>query len=129
MNDCTNSTKIIAFDLDDTLYQEIDFVMSGYRAVSRFVEKEYDYADAFAVLSEAYRKHLNPFDALALALKPTAIDIDRLVDIYRNHMPEISLSRATEITLQYLQGEDAILCLITDGRSTTQRNKIEALGL
>ena len=29
MNDCTYSTKIIAFDLDDTLYQEIDFVMSG----------------------------------------------------------------------------------------------------
>ena len=96
MNDCTNSTKIIAFDLDDTLYQEIDFVMSGYRAVSRFVEKEYGYADAFAVLSEAYRKHLNPFDALALALKPTAIDIDRLVaytgysrsrlfDIFKEH--------------------------------------------
>lgn len=129
MNDCTYSTKIIAFDLDDTLYQEIDFVMSGYRAVSRFVEQEYGYADAFAVLSDAYSKHQNPFDALALAMKPTDINIDRLVDIYRNHKPEISLSRATEATLQYLQGEDAVLCLITDGRSTTQRNKIEALGL
>ena len=104
MNDCTYSTKIIAFDLDDTLYQEIDFVMSGYRAVSRFVEQEYGYADAFAVLSDAYSKHQNPFDALALAMKPTDINIDRLVDIYRNHMPEISLSCATEATLQYLQG-------------------------
>lgn len=129
MNDCTNTTKIIAFDLDDTLYYEVDFVMSGYRAVSRYVESEYGYTEAFNILSKAFNQHVNPFDALADAMRPTDIDINRLVDIYRNHMPEITLSRTAEATLEYLQGEDAILCLITDGRSSTQRNKIEALGL
>ena len=129
MNECTASTKIIVFDLDDTLYKEVDFVMSGYKAVSQFVEKEYKFTDCMNVLTTAFRSGANPFDALAEAIAPKKIDIPTLLNIYRTHKPELTLNRATQITLDYLQGEDAILCIITDGRSVTQRNKISALGL
>ncbi|MCI6893734.1 MAG: HAD family hydrolase [Bacteroidales bacterium] len=129
MEECTASTKIIVFDLDDTLYNEVDFVYSGYNAVSQYVAEEYGYTDALKVLKQAFQAHKNPFDELADAMKPKTIDIPKLLEIYRFHKPQLTLSRTAEITLDYLQGEDAILCMITDGRSITQRNKIEALGL
>ena len=31
---------IIAFDLDDTLYDEIDFVYNGFNSVARYLEKK-----------------------------------------------------------------------------------------
>ena len=104
MNECTASTKIIVFDLDDTLYKEVDFVMSGYKAVSQFVEKEYKFTDCMNVLTTAFRSGANPFDALAEAISPKKIDIPTLLNIYRTHKPELTLNRATQITLDYLQG-------------------------
>ena len=44
MLDITPNTKIIVFDLDDTLYKEEDFVFSGYRAVDAHVKAEYGFA-------------------------------------------------------------------------------------
>jgi len=129
METCTTSTKIIVFDLDDTLYHEIDFVFSGFMAVSNFIAEKYGFQDSLPIMKQAFEIHSNPFDALAEAMRPTVVDISQLVEIYRLHKPQISLSRASQLTLEYLQGEDAILCMITDGRSITQRNKIEALGL
>ncbi len=128
MLDITPNTKIIAFDLDDTLYKEEDFVFSGYRAVDAHVKEEYGFDDSFQIMQQAFRTHHNPFDALAEAID-RPIDIDALIAIYRTHKPDITLSRTTELTLENLAGEDAVLCLITDGRSITQRNKIAALKL
>ena len=128
MLDITPNTKIIAFDLDDTLYKEEDFVFSGYRAVDAHVKAEYGFDGSFQIMQQAFRAHHNPFDALAEAIGHP-IDIDALIAIYRTHKPDIALSRTTELTLENLAGEDAVLCLITDGRSITQRNKIEALRL
>ena len=128
MTEYNENTKIIAFDLDDTLYKEIDFVMSAYHAVSLQVREKYGFENAFNVMEQAFRNKQNPFDALADAIN-SEINIAALVATYRNHKPNISLSRTAELTLEYLQGEDTVLCLITDGRSLTQRNKIKALGL
>ncbi|MGM9804542.1 MAG: HAD family hydrolase [Muribaculaceae bacterium] len=126
----SNSTKIIVFDLDDTLYKEKDFVKSGYRAVSQYLEQHHNITGAYDAMLQAFEAHANPFDALApLAKGSTLPPTDTLLEIYRYHKPDITLSRETQLTLDYLAGEDAILCLITDGRSITQRNKIEALGL
>ena len=128
MLDVTSKTKIIVFDLDDTLYKEVDFVLSGYRAVDARVKADYNFDGAFEIMRQAFEAHENPFDALEKAIDGN-IDTKALVETYRNHMPDIALSRTTELTLDNLAGEDAVLCLITDGRSTTQRNKIAALKL
>ena len=34
--------KLIVFDIDDTLYNEIDYVESGYKVVSKYIEKKYN---------------------------------------------------------------------------------------
>ena len=128
MLDVTSKTKIIVFDLDDTLYKEVDFVLSGYRAVDSRVKAEYNFDGAFEIMRQAFEAHENPFDALEKAIDGN-IDTKALVETYRNHMPDIALSRTTELTLENLAGEDTVLCLITDGRSITQRNKIAALKL
>ena len=55
--------------------------------------------------------------------------VEQLLVIYRNHKPSISLDPSTVATLDVLKASGAIMCLLTDGRSVTQRNKIEALEL
>lgn len=121
--------KIIVFDLDDTLYKEVDYVRSGYRAVAEHVREHYHFDGAEQILWQAFASKANPFDALTLEMKPAELDIKQLVEIYRTHRPTISLSRTVELTLEELEGEDIRLCMVTDGRSITQRNKIAALQL
>ena len=33
--------KLIVFDLDDTLYQEVDYVYSAYNAIDKFLSERY----------------------------------------------------------------------------------------
>ena len=48
--------KIIIFDLDDTLYPEIEFVMSGFRAVSRYISKKYNIHYMIAEVYDIYKR-------------------------------------------------------------------------
>lgn len=107
---------LIAFDLDDTLFSEIDYVRSSYRAIAR----EYG-ADLLPLMMRA------PTPAAAFDAIP--VPIADALSIYRNHIPDIRLSREVEQALDFLKGEGHTLAIITDGRSVTQRHKIEALGL
>lgn len=56
---------LVAFDLDDTLYKERDFVISGYRAIARKLAEAstaFNYDEMVHVMAHA---PLNPFDSLA----------------------------------------------------------------
>lgn len=120
----------IAFDLDDTLYKERSFVMSGRKAV----------ADAMSGLSgidsdklfEIMQSSDDAFDALLKAISTTAaknVTINQILEIYRFHKPTLSLSAEMQSLLNDLKSAGVILGVITDGRSETQWNKILALGL
>lgn len=114
----------IIFDLDDTLYKEMDFLKSAYREIARVI----GHPEAFDFMLDSYLYGDNAFKSVIdkYYLKFTA---DQLLDIYRNHKPNISLEKDTVTTLEALKTRGIIMCLLTDGRSVTQRNKIEALGL
>ena len=58
---------VAAFDLDDTLYPEYDFVVSGYRAVAELLPQK-DRKCALEAMSQAYAAGENPFDALVAAV-------------------------------------------------------------
>lgn len=128
--------RLIAFDLDDTLYKERDFVASGYRAIADRLEKKYGFrsSEMINVMSTA---PLNPFDSLAEYLTNRAIqqgltvdeDIAWMVDTYRHHIPEIKVSPDVSETLTTLKKRGNRLALITDGRVITQSNKIISLGI
>ena len=117
---------MIVFDLDDTLYKEIDFWHSGMKAVAR----------AAASVSDApalYARMMSVPDPLAgaitVASAESGIPEKTLVDVYRYHRPEISLDSEAAYALASLRDRGEHLSLITDGRSRTQRTKIDVLGL
>lgn len=127
---------LFVFDLDDTLYKERDFVASGYHSVARYFAEKYGFnaSEMFRVMTTA---PLNPFDSLEEYIINRSVQqgikveekISDMVDIYRNHFPEISLEEEVVDTLFKLKEQGNTLALITDGRAVTQQNKIDALGL
>jgi putative hydrolase of the HAD superfamily len=119
---------VIVFDLDDTLYLERDFVRSGLQAVSRHAAPQS--RDTFFDWLWAVFE-LGSTDPIAEALRYFQLSFDKhlLVDIYRNHVPDLSVDTSTIRFLMQLKQADHSLGLLTDGRSKTQRNKIVALGL
>lgn len=131
----TGGNTLVAFDLDDTLYKEIDFVRSAFRYIDRDICGKYTLGQKYVynILYSAFEKKENPFDSLFATLEKYDIrlseNISRFVELYRNHLPDIKLQPEIYEILSRLKYEGYILGLITDGRSLTQRNKIAALGL
>ena len=117
-------SDVVVFDLDDTLYKEVAFVESGFKAVARHIGN-ISFADE---LISWWTDGKNALESLInkYSLK---FPIERLLSVYRNHLPAIELDTSTVQILDYLIANGRILGLITDGRSITQHNKIRALGL
>lgn len=115
-------SKVVVFDLDDTLYKEVDYVRSGLMAVAHHFGDD----SLLALMLKARSKGMNAFEAVKE--QRSDAEIDKMIEIYRNHKPQISLPRDTKLTLDYLHSKYT-LALVTDGRSVGQRNKIEALAL
>ena len=115
---------VLIFDLDDTLYKEIDFLKSGYREIVEAI----GHPEAFDFMLDSYFHGENVFQSV-IDKYNLPYTVEQLLVIYRNHKPCISLAPSTVATLDELKASGTIMCLLTDGRSVTQRNKIEALGL
>ena len=121
-----DSKSFFVFDLDDTLYYEIDFLKSGYRAVAQYLypiikENLYD------TMIDLYRKGVHAFSYIVDKYNDKNITIDELFHIYRFHDPVIKLRPDAFDFLKKLQTQNIPIGLITDGRSITQRNKLKAL--
>lgn len=131
----TDAGAVIVFDLDDTLYLERDYVRSGFRAVADEIAIAFPALrdQAFDLLWEDFVRGLrgSNFDRLA-ALLPcvaAAVPVDRMVDVYRSHAPEIAPLAGAEPLLQTLKTMQMRCGLITDGRRQQQLGKLQALGL
>ncbi len=110
----------VIFDLDDTLYKEIEYVKSAYRTI----------AAHFDSVSIDVMLHADTVaDAFDYAAMASGTGIDRIIAIYRTHIPDIFLDKETSDTLHQLQASNIKLGIITDGRAVTQSNKLKALGL
>ena len=120
--------KVIVFDLDDTLYKEIDYLKSAYKEIATFLQIEFNKPDSFDFMIHIYEEGKNVFKELN-AYYTLTIPIDIYLKIYRNHFPYLSLNEDAIKTLIQLKHQGYIIGLISDGRSVTQKNKIEALGL
>lgn len=119
--------KIFVFDLDDTLYKEIDFLHSAYREIAQWVKLKFSLNDIYPFMLRAYE---NKSDVFSLLIRTYDLPLtkDDLLDMYRLHFPVICLDSDTEDVLNVLN-LDYRLGMITDGRSITQRNKYRALKL
>jgi putative hydrolase of the HAD superfamily len=118
---------VFVFDLDDTLYKEIDYLKSAYRDIAIKLQ-EFGVVDAYPQMLAWYEAKLNVFDKIN-AYYHLNIPVPDFLNWYRYHLPQISLSDGADELLKSILASGSKVGLITDGRTQTQRNKIEALGL
>jgi len=123
-----SDNTVFAFDLDDTLYKEVDFLRSGFSEIARRVSKANWYS-IFLTMMEKYWQGEDVFEHLLANYNSLELKKQDLLSIYRNHIPEIVLDVVTEKFLRKLNVAGVKKALITDGRAVTQRNKLKSLGL
>ena len=122
----------IIFDLDDTLFRERRWVVSGFAAVARHLEvsvgvdRRHVLQELVAALRagqrrEALQKMCRRFD-LPVDLIPG------LVALIRSHRPRLRLGRGVSHTLTQLR-ESWQLGVLTNGLPAVQERKIAALGI
>lgn len=127
------ATKGIIVDLDDTLYPRRRFVQSGFAVVSAYVARRFDIStdDAFSVLSDcaARGEGHNAFQTLCRTFHLDASTIPALLDVFRNHRPDIFLGRGARDMLLELRASGWKVAVLTNGLPSVQTRKVQALGL
>ena len=128
-------TKLSAviFDLDDTLYPERDYALSGFSAVARWVESELGvpHEDGYAALKRMFEAGVrgDTFNRwLAERSLPELPWISQMVRRYREHVPELQPFDDAVPLLDHLR-QHYLLGLITQGYRPGQQRKLEALKL
>jgi putative hydrolase of the HAD superfamily len=127
--------QLVAFDLDDTLYPEREFVHSGFMAVAQHlddlgvIDAESFFNTAAGLFAAGARGNIFDLALEKLALVFPAARVKELVRVYREHPPQIRPFADSVRLLQPLKANGVILALISDGPHPTQQNKLRALGL
>ncbi|MDU2240902.1 MAG: HAD family hydrolase [Paenibacillus sp.] len=125
--------KALVLDLDDTLYEELTYVNSGFRAVADYVEQEFQYPAEQAMtimlreLGQNGRGRV--FDVLLDYLgKRTEKAVKTCLGVYRSHAPRIELYEDARRLLDKA-GNSFPIYIVTDGNKLVQLRKLQALGL
>lgn len=124
--------KVLIFDLDDTLYDELSFVKSGFLAVAKFLnqkkglETDTIFKEMIEILDRDGRGFV--FDTL---LKNHKIYQKKLVNAclkcYRHHEPKLELNADAKRALKRFN--QLPIYILTDGHKIVQLNKIKSLKL
>jgi putative hydrolase of the HAD superfamily len=127
------STTVI-FDLDDTLFPEIDYVKGGFQAVSAYLSQISDrdrwfyYDRLMGILHDHGRGRV--FDILLEQIQLYSETLVRmLVYIYRTHTPKIQMFSGAGDFIGKLKSLGSKIGIITDGLGTVQNRKLASLGL
>jgi putative hydrolase of the HAD superfamily len=124
--------RALVFDLDDTLFAEREFVLSGFVAVDRWLQEERAItgfaAEAGRLFASGIRGRVFDEALHRLRVEGGADPIQQMVEVYRAHEPRLTLLPEAEWVLESYRGL-LRLGLITDGYARTQRNKVAALGI
>lgn len=120
--------KVVVFDLDDTLYKEIDYLKSAYKEIARWLEAEYGLAGVYEFMISSYLRQENVFQSVNRTYG-LEISLEEYLHKYRYHLPTLSLSDDVKGLLTHLAQYKVTMGILTDGRTVTQLNKIKALGL
>jgi len=125
----------VIFDLDDTLFEEIDFCRSGFWAVARYLITLSDTHSPETIFDAIWKCSItgdrgSTFDRalgeLGIPSEPPLIH--KMVELYRTHQPTLTLPADSRHILEELKDRYA-LGLLTDGFLPTQRLKVQALGI
>lgn len=124
------SPPYLIFDLDDTLYPERDFALSGFRAAARWAQSELGLEgldrDMTRLLDDG---HLGALFGMALKARlpaHTEAQLAVFIEAYRTHDPVLTLYGDARAAPDHW-GVLGPLGLITDGTPTLQQSKVRAL--
>jgi putative hydrolase of the HAD superfamily len=121
---------LVVLDLDDTLYLERDYVVSGFKDVDAWTRDTFGaegfFEHAIALFGGGQRQRI--IDDTLLHLGIDSIAATEAISRYREHRPSL---RLPDDSVRFLEKAGALhaLALITDGRSHAQHAKINALGI
>ncbi len=125
----------VAFDLDDTLYDELDYCRSGFAAVAEFISWQREGISPERIFSTLWNQFAdgNRSRTFNAALDEVGASYDdkfigELINVYRKHVPKIELPEESRDVLCKLHGKYS-LGLLTDGFLPAQRLKVQALGI
>jgi len=120
-----NQHSVVVFDLDDTLYNEIEYLKSAYSYIAKHLDTE-NWKSLYTIMLSIYRSKENVFNFLA---EEYDVEIHSLIELYRNHNPEIELFDDVLDIINSIKVNKGKLGIITDGRVKTQSAKLKALGI
>ena len=125
--------RAVVFDLDDTLYPERAYAFSGFAAVAAaFEDRLGDRSESVAAMQRLLDTEHRPrvFNALLAqrGLREELHLVNRMIQVFREHRPSISLHADADAALTRLTGRHK-LGMITDGPAASQWAKIDALGV
>lgn len=123
--------KAVVFDLDDTLYPEKEFVLSGFRAVAAWAELNLGIDSNLGerqlisyyengIRGDTFNRWLASHNLLSDDL------VKEMIKIYREHIPSISPFPEVKEVLGELK-KKFLLGIVSDGYIEVQRKKLNAL--
>jgi len=123
----------IAFDLDDTLYPEREYALSGFRAVAEWAEvalglpRRQVYTELQGLFESGARR--NSFNRWleGRGLAPNTW-LSEMVNCYRQHVPQLAPFPGVVELLENHYGSYR-MAILTQGYAAGQRGKIKALGV
>jgi len=119
-----NNDTAVIFDLDDTMYNEVEYLKSAYKQIAREVKSQ-DWKTVYACMFSLYRNGKDVFEWLENEFEVSKKD---LILKYRQHQPEIKALPGLNEFLSKIKEKGAKIGILSDGRTATQYRKIQALG-
>lgn len=120
-----NHKTVIAFDLDDTLYKEVNFLRSAFSAIAQHILP----GNWNSLYSTMYSQYGNKKDVFEFLEKEYGADKTELIHMYRSHYPKLGITQTPLELINTIKLFGGRTGVITDGRVHTQNNKLHALGI
>ncbi|MEX2460157.1 MAG: HAD family hydrolase [Paenibacillaceae bacterium] len=124
--------QAIVFDLDDTLYCENEYVISGFHEVDHWVRVNLNLQGFFEQAEQLfYQGHKGNIFDKTLHVLQVEYDygiIHQMLTVYREHLPQIKLYPDALWALRYASSK-AKIGLLTDGFLAAQQQKVKSLGI
>lgn len=125
--------KAVVFDMDDTLYPEREYLISGFKKISDFFYVEYGINGVAEVLLELFDTDKKRVYERFLDKIGKINDNDllaKMIEIYRENKPaELHFFNDVLPLFSRLKKNHIKIGVITDGRVDGQQNKVDALSL
>lgn len=127
---------VIGFDMDGTLYNEINYIEEVYANIAQQIAQYTDFVveDIYNWMLERWIEKGSSYPYIfsetlsEFSIQNRFFSVENCLTIYRNHEPNLSLESQVVKVLQTIQ-EEKPLFLVTDGHYGLQKRKFASLKL